>query len=193
MLKVTFSSFSSDYFLLPINGYFAVCRACSYCMVSTAFPYDIATSINFNKFKLGYAISIHKSQGSEFDVIVLPVVKGYNKMLYRKLYYTAITRAKKRLWLVNALSRTIYGNKVSNKESRFIKEIDSKYFNIKTSNVKVNNVDDSIEYKVGEHIYFDTYGEGVIVGIKDKILTVAFKHPYGIKMLIKGHKKIRKV
>ena len=37
------------------------------------------------------------------------------------------------------------------------------------------------------------YGEGVIVGIKDKILTVAFKHPYGVKMLIKGHKKIRKV
>ena len=58
------------------------------------------TPSNFNKFKLGYAISIHKSQGSEFDVIVLPVVKGYNKMLYRKLYYTAITRAKKSLILL---------------------------------------------------------------------------------------------
>ena len=55
------------------------------------------TPSNFNKFKLGYAISIHKSQGSEFDVVVLPVVKGYNKMLYRKLYYTAITRAKNNL------------------------------------------------------------------------------------------------
>ena len=55
------------------------------------------------------------------------------------------------------------------------------------------NIDNSIEYKIGEHIYFDMYGEGVIVGIKDKVLTVAFKHPYGIKMLMKGHKKIRKV
>ena len=82
---------------------------------------------------------------------------------------------------------------VSNKESRFIKEIDSKYFNTTQNNIKVNNVDDSVEYSIGEHIYFDMYGEGVIVGIKDKVLTVAFKHPYGIKMLIKGHKKIRKV
>ena len=150
-------------------------------------------------------MTIHSAKGLEFNNVfivgleesIFPHFNSFesNDSLEeeRRLCYVAITRAKKRLWLVNALSRTIYGNKVSNKESRFIKEIDSKYFNIKTSNVKVNNVDDSIEYKVGEHIYFDTYGEGVIVGIKDKILTVAFKHPYGIKMLIKGHKKIRKV
>ena len=62
----------------------------------------------------------------------------------------------------------------------------------KTSNI-LENVDTNIEYKIGEHIYFDMYGEGVIVAIKDKVLTVAFKHPYGVKMLMKGHKKIRKV
>ncbi len=58
------------------------------------------TKSNFNKFKLGYAISIHKSQGSEFDTVVIPVVKSYNKMLYRKLYYTAITRSKKKLIMI---------------------------------------------------------------------------------------------
>ncbi len=71
------------------------------------------TPANFNKFKLGYAISIHKSQGSEFDTVVIPVVKSYNKMLYRKLYYTAITRAKKRLILlgdVNALKMASLNN-----------------------------------------------------------------------------------
>ena len=169
---------------------------------------EISLVSDITEYKDNEAITlmtIHSAKGLEFNNVfivgleesIFPHFNSFesNDSLEeeRRLCYVAITRAKKRLWLVNALSRTIYGNKVSNKESRFIKEIDSKYFNIKTSNVKVNNVDDSIEYKVGEHIYFDTYGEGVIVGIKDKILTVAFKHPYGIKMLIKGHKKIRKV
>ncbi len=61
------------------------------------------TASNFNKFKHAYAISIHKSQGSEFDVVVLPIVKGYGKMLYRKLIYTAVTRAKKKLYLVGEI------------------------------------------------------------------------------------------
>ena len=58
------------------------------------------TPSNFNKFKHGYAISIHKSQGSEFDTVILPVVKGYGKMLYRKLYYTAVTRSKKKCLII---------------------------------------------------------------------------------------------
>ena len=58
------------------------------------------TPANFNNFRLAYAISIHKAQGSEFDVVVIPMVKGYNKMLYQKLIYTAVTRAKKKLYLV---------------------------------------------------------------------------------------------
>ena len=58
------------------------------------------TPANFINFRLAYAISIHKAQGSEFDVIILPLVKAYNKMLYRKLVYTAVTRAKKKLYLI---------------------------------------------------------------------------------------------
>lgn len=58
------------------------------------------TSSNFNKFKHAYSISIHKSQGSEFDTVIIPVVKGYGKMLYRKLIYTAVTRVKKKLFLI---------------------------------------------------------------------------------------------
>lgn len=71
------------------------------------------TPSNFNKFKHGYAISIHKSQGSEFKTVVIPVVSGYGKMLYRKLYYTAVTRSKKKLYLVgeiNALKRASLNN-----------------------------------------------------------------------------------
>lgn len=58
------------------------------------------TPSNFNNFKHGYAISIHKAQGSEFDIVVLPVVKEYSKMLYKKLYYTAVTRSKNKLYIV---------------------------------------------------------------------------------------------
>ena len=155
-------------------------------------------------------MTIHSAKGLEFDHVfivgleesIFPHLNSFESQEQleeeRRLCYVAITRAKKRLWLVNAEARIIYGNKVKNPESRFIKEIDNKLLNTeqsleqKTSNI-LENVDTNIEYKIGEHIYFDMYGEGVIVAIKDKVLTVAFKHPYGVKMLMKGHKKIRKV
>jgi len=44
---------------------------------------------------LAYAISIHKSQGSDFDCIILPIMKAHYRMLYKQLIYTGITRAKK--------------------------------------------------------------------------------------------------
>lgn len=58
------------------------------------------TPTNFNNFRLAYSISIHKSQGSEFDIVIIPLAKNYNKMLYRKLIYTAVTRSKKKLYLI---------------------------------------------------------------------------------------------
>ena len=58
------------------------------------------TPSSFNKFKHAYAISIHKSQGSEFDIVIIPLVKNFKKMLYRKLIYTAVTRSKKKLFLI---------------------------------------------------------------------------------------------
>lgn len=61
------------------------------------------TPSNFNNFRLAYAISIHKSQGSEFDIVIIPIVKNYNKMLYRKLIYTAVTRSKKKLYLIGEI------------------------------------------------------------------------------------------
>jgi len=44
---------------------------------------------------LAYAITIHKSQGSEFEVVILPVLTQHFKMLFRNLVYTGLTRAKK--------------------------------------------------------------------------------------------------
>ena len=66
------------------------------------------TPSNFNNFKLAYSISIHKSQGSEFDVVIIPIVRGYNKMLYQKLIYTAITRTKSKLYLIGNIDALKY-------------------------------------------------------------------------------------
>ena len=52
------------------------------------------TKEEFEELKLAYAISIHKSQGSEFPVVIIPFSRQYRIMLQRRLYYTAITRAK---------------------------------------------------------------------------------------------------
>lgn len=72
--------------------------------------YDRTQSANL---VLSYAITIHKSQGSEFDVVVMPIIGGASKILTRNLLYTAITRAKKIVVLVGSkfyLSRMVQNN-----------------------------------------------------------------------------------
>ncbi len=76
------------------------------------------TPSNFNNFRLAYAISIHKSQGSEFDIVVIPIVKGYHKMLYQKLIYTAVTRAKKKLYLIGDYKALDFASKNINTDIR---------------------------------------------------------------------------
>jgi exodeoxyribonuclease V alpha subunit len=50
--------------------------------------------------RLAYAITVHKSQGSEFDTIIMPFVRAHGRMRQRNLFYTAITRARKKVWLL---------------------------------------------------------------------------------------------
>jgi len=63
---------------------------------------------DFINIKHGFIISIHKSQGSEFDVVVIPISQNYQRMLYRKLIYTGITRAKKKLILIGEPDTFVY-------------------------------------------------------------------------------------
>lgn len=69
--------------------------------------YDNVREINYEFDELeqlehAYAITIHKSQGSEFDYIILPLYTGYPKLFTRNLLYTAMTRAKKMLVIVGS-------------------------------------------------------------------------------------------
>ncbi len=66
---------------------------------------------NLEDLKLAYAITIHKSQGSEFPVVVIPVSKAHFIMLGRNLFYTAITRAKKLVVFVGDASALNYAIK----------------------------------------------------------------------------------
>lgn len=71
----------------------------------------------FDRFNLAYAISIHKSQGSEYDNVVVVLAKSFKRMFYNKLIYTAVTRAKKSLILIgdinsfNSSVQTTYSEK----------------------------------------------------------------------------------
>jgi exodeoxyribonuclease V alpha subunit len=50
---------------------------------------------NLTEIGFAYGITIHKSQGSEFEVVIIPVATQHTKMLFRNLIYTGLTRAKK--------------------------------------------------------------------------------------------------
>lgn len=55
---------------------------------------------NIGELELAYAITVHKSQGSEFDCVIVPLIDTPTQLLYRNLLYTAVTRAKKLLIIV---------------------------------------------------------------------------------------------
>jgi exodeoxyribonuclease V alpha subunit len=69
-----------------------------------------------DQLTLAYVVSIHKAQGSEFPVVVMPIVTQHYTMLQRNLLYTAITRARKLCVLTGsprAISMAVRNNKVA--------------------------------------------------------------------------------
>ncbi len=178
---------------------------------------SLVTDINEHKNETDVVtlMTIHSAKGLEFDyVFLVGMEEGLfphsNSLLdssgieeERRLCYVAITRAKKKLWLVNSQRRMIFGETSCNPPSRFIEEIGDEYLekdvlpNTFTTGVKTfykeDMVDNNAEYNFGDKVRHDTFGVGVIVGIDKSLLTIAFEHPYGIKKLIKGHKSIKKI
>ncbi len=79
------------------------------------YPYS-----ELNQLVLSYAITIHKSQGSEFDAVIIPVVSGAPMLMTRNLIYTAVTRAKKLVVIVgqkSALARMVKNNYTAKRNS----------------------------------------------------------------------------
>lgn len=69
------------------------------------------TSKDFMTFTLAYCMSIHKAQGNEFKIVIMPVLNDYYIMLKRNLIYTGLTRAKQALFILGNPQAFLYGIK----------------------------------------------------------------------------------
>jgi len=71
---------------------------------------------------LAYCVTIHKSQGSEWDIVMMPMVKAFSIQLVRNLFYTGVTRAKRKVLVygqLGAAEKAIRNNKVSRRNTAF--------------------------------------------------------------------------
>ena len=163
-------------------------------------------------------MTVHSVKGLEYDYVFIigmeegifphynSIMEGTNEAIEeeRRLCYVAITRAKKKLWIINTKKRMLYGQTQVNAPSRFIDEIDDKYLERekKTTSIfsKVTKINkermyrtNDVDYNIGDNIRHEDYGEGVVTAIDKKIITVAFPLPTGIKKFIKNHRSITKI
>ena len=160
-------------------------------------------------------MTVHSAKGLEFKVVfiigleenIIPI----SKALYddeeleeeRRLMYVAITRAKEKLYLLNAGRRMLYGNMQMNPPSRFISEISdnlldkeetkNEMHSLKTKLLYSDDNSSSEEFKNGDIVTHLTFGKGVVVSVDDKFITIAFHQRFGVKKFLKNYKGIRKV
>ena len=160
-------------------------------------------------------MTVHSVKGLEFDhVFVVGMEEGIfphmNSLMEtseveeeRRLCYVAITRAKDDLHLVNARRRTLFGKEQVNPVSRFIGEISKDLIETNVQEelpkqeqkIEVEDMfrEEEVDYQVGDYVYHETFGTGRVVEVTNTLVSVAFKHPHGIKKLMKNHKKLSKV
>ena len=160
-------------------------------------------------------MTVHSVKGLEFNhVFVIGMEEGIfphmNSLMEssdveeeRRLMYVAITRAKDDLHLINARRRTLFGKEQINPTSRFLNEIPKELLETNApeekqevkEKVEVGEMfrEEDVDYQVGDYVYHETFGTGKVVEVTNTLVSVAFKHPHGIKKLMKNHKKLSKV
>ncbi len=175
-------------------------------------------------------MTVHSSKGLEFPVVFMVGTEDgvFPSMLAqmngeideeRRLAYVAITRAKEKLFITYARSRTQYGKTQYNEKSIFIDEINSAFtvnedeyrnaqtatrpkINIRTKPLETRRADNDttkenyhsspVDIKEGDRVMHTIFGEGMVVDITaDPKIKIAFKE--GIKTLNKSHKAITKL
>ena len=158
-------------------------------------------------------MTLHSAKGLEFKVVfivgmedgIFPHQNSFTEVggleEERRLCYVGITRAKEKLYLSNARKRMLYGKENLTIPSRFLKEIPSDLIEESSSSVKSEKKIDKTkvfyeedqEYQVGQVVMHTIYGRGVIVGVDDKFVSIAFNKRFGIRKLMKNHSSIKKV
>ena len=89
---------------------------------------------DLNQIKHAYAITIHKSQGSEFAHVILPITRNYYKMLYNKLIYTGVSRAKKSLVIIgepNSFIMAVNNDYASSRKTMLKEKLMHKFLGIR--------------------------------------------------------------
>ncbi len=154
-------------------------------------------------------MTFHSAKGLEFKVVFMVgmeegLMPHQNSLLEaseleeeRRLCYVGITRAKERLYLTNAKRRMLYGKDMFNPPSRFIDEISKEYLetNIKEEpkfNKELFYSDNESDYQSGEVVNHLTFGRGVVIGVDDRFVSVAFNKEFGIRKFLKNYKGLRK-
>ena len=152
-------------------------------------------------------MTLHSAKGLEFNIVFLlgmeeglfPHNRSFDSLSdleeERRLCYVGITRAKEKLYLLNARLRTIFGKTSGTIESRFVREIDEKLID-KLSTIKEpiekrligNMYNASNEIKTGDNVIHTVFGEGIVVNVSGGIATIAFKNGIGIKSIAANHK-----
>ena len=160
-------------------------------------------------------MTVHSAKGLEFKVVFIigleENIMPISKALYddeeleeeRRLMYVSITRAKEKLYLLNAGRRMLYGNMQMNPPSRFISEISdnlldkeetkNEMHSLKTKLLYSDDNTSGEEFKNGDIVTHLTFGKGVVVSVDDKFITIAFHQRFGVKKFLKNYKGIRKV
>ena len=174
----------------------------------------------FNTDNYVSLMSFHQAKGLEFPIVFMMALEDeifpssqaiIDSELEeeRRIAYVGITRAKEKLFLSYARNRMLYGKTMLSRPSRFIREIDSKYLNdlnkpLKTS-FRPSFINEKKEekklytqadynndtYQLGDKVNHKIFGDGVIVGMDDRMLTIAFKE--GIKKVLKNHPTLSKL
>ena len=161
-------------------------------------------------------MTYHQAKGLEFKVVfMMAMEEGIfpNQMAMfensldeeRRICYVGITRAKERLYITNAINRYVFGHQEQHLESRFISEIG--HDNLERVGLIKRTIPTQVPVKqteepkkvvtndlaVGDVVSHKLFGEGRVVEVKDKIVSIAFAAPVGIKKMLKDHPSISKV
>ncbi len=182
------------------------------------FLYEVSLVTDKNEYQTGEGqvslMTIHSVKGLEYDIVfVIGMEEGLFPHLNalmdnseleeeRRLCYVAITRAKEDLYFVCARRRVLYGKDQVNPASRFLGEIDEDL--VEKIHMEEKEAPPSFEkeeifyekpvdYQAGDFVYHENFGAGRVVEVSNTLVTVAFKHPIGIRKLMKNHRSLSKV
>ena len=168
-------------------------------------------------------MTLHAAKGLEFEnVFMVGMEEGlfpHSRVFTdptqleeeRRLAYVGITRAKKKLHMIYAKSRMIFGNIQANQQSRFISEIPADLVNFKGTTASPymsnesfsswewenqeqtqQNYTEMPEYNSGERVSHEKFGSGTVMGTKDGIITIAFTS-VGIKKLAVEYAQLKRL